>query len=59
MSDRPSWTRDHCTCGHTDIQHENGSGRCKACDTNAQWREGGSSMCTRYQWDGKERVRTW
>ena len=59
MPDEATWTRDRCTCGHADTAHENASGRCRECDKNVSYRDRNAQPCTRYQWDGKPRTRSW
>jgi hypothetical protein len=65
VSDTPTWSEDHCTCGCPVSAHEDdGRGRCSSCDAGRHYARGGPStgrtqLCTRYQWNGEPRRRTW
>lgn len=65
MSDQPTWTVDRCTCGcPVSVHEDDGRGRCRDCDTARHYEKGGpatgsAGLCTRYQWNGESRRRTW
>lgn len=60
-TEEATWTVDVCTCTHPVTEHEDdGRGRCTACAQRKSWaRAGVAPLCTRYQWNGEPRRRTW